>query len=89
MEEQLRVYRRSRMISGIETQAWIEPAAQACTWEANAATLAAAKLGVDLEAVRMRVARAALIDGLPLGSPGRAAEFVSEAFGLIRPTYAA
>jgi predicted DsbA family dithiol-disulfide isomerase len=81
-DEQLRVYRRSRMISGVTTRAWIEPSSQVRTWEANAATMAAAKLGGDIDVVRARVARAALVDGLPLGRPGQATAFVSGAFGI-------
>ena len=81
-DEQLRVYRRSRLISGIDTTAWIANDAQPNTWDANAATLAASMMGVDFYAVRARIGEAALLRGMPLGDPGEAFAFVSREFEL-------
>ena len=83
-DEQLRVYRRSRSISGIETKAWISDGVRPNTWHANAITLAASLLGVDVMDVRRRVAEAALLQGKHLANPGVALTFVSEEFGWIR-----
>lgn len=80
--EQLRVYRRSRAISGIETQAWISDNIKPDTRHANAVVLAASLLGVRFEDVRRRVAEAALLHGTPLANPGEALTFVSREFGL-------
>lgn len=83
-EEQLRVYRRSHMISGIETQAWITADAPPDTWSANAAVLAAPYLrsDIDFQTVRLRVGEAALLRGVPLANPDEAVKFVSNEFAL-------
>lgn len=81
-EEQLRVYRRSRLISGIETKAWISDDAQPNTWDANAITLAASLSGVNFHTVRMRVATAALLEGMHLADSGAALGFISREFHL-------
>ncbi len=81
-EEQLRVYRRSRSISGIETKAWITEDAQPDTWHANAVTLAASRLGVDFHVARMHVAEAALLEGKHLGGLEETLAVVSQEFGL-------
>ena len=85
-EEQLRVYRRSRMISGVETKAWISDGIKPNTWEANAAVLATALLrpDIDVRVVRSRIADAALVRGLPLANPDEASAFVSREFDLDR-----
>jgi 2-hydroxychromene-2-carboxylate isomerase len=81
-DEQLRVYRRSRSISGVATKAWIADDVRPNTWHANAVTLAASLLGVPFEDVRKRVAEAALLEGMHLANPGEALNFVSSEFGL-------
>lgn len=81
--EQLRVYRRSHMITGVKTEAWINEQPQS-SWYANAVTLAAAELGADFDDVRRRVAEAALLEGKPMGIESTVIEVVVDAFGLDR-----
>lgn len=81
-KEQAYVYKRSAAIAGVQTVPWIEEHEPAFTWEPNATVLAAARLGCDVDRVRAEIARAALIDGKPMGREGAAIAFVAERFGL-------
>lgn len=80
--EQIRVYERSAMITGIRTVPWIVEGEPAYTWEANATVLAAAYLGLDVHHVRSTIARSALISGQPMGRAGAPIALVSHEFGI-------
>jgi predicted DsbA family dithiol-disulfide isomerase len=79
--EQLRVYRRSRMITGVKTESWINDQPQS-SWHANAVTLGATKLGAKFDDVRRCVAEAALLQGEPMGIESTVVDIVSKAFEL-------
>jgi predicted DsbA family dithiol-disulfide isomerase len=79
--EQLRVYRRSHLITGVKTEAWITEQPQS-SWHANATALAAARLGADFDDVRRRIAEAALLEGKPMGIESAVIDVVSDAFKL-------
>jgi predicted DsbA family dithiol-disulfide isomerase len=81
-DEQARVYRRSRYITGVETIPWISADVRPDTFEANAIVVAASKLGADFDAVRKRIAEAGLLEGTNLGDPGVATALVSQTFGI-------
>src|SRR5579872_4469376 len=74
-------YERSAFITGIRTTPWLRDQ-PVSTWGANAAVVAAAQLGVDIELARTAVADAALQQGMHMGDDGAAVNFLASRFGL-------
>lgn len=76
-------YERSEFITGVHTTPWLRDEPRS-TWDANAAIVAVASMGIDVERARSCVSCAALERGLPLGDRGEAASLLAAEFGLER-----
>ncbi|HZW53904.1 MAG TPA: hypothetical protein VFF00_07705 [Candidatus Elarobacter sp.] len=75
-------YRRGTLANGTELDpAWCE-GVETTTWHANAAVAAGGSLGANPTALRRRVSRAAMVDGLLLGRESEAVRTVSKFTGV-------
>jgi predicted DsbA family dithiol-disulfide isomerase len=80
-EGQRKAHERSAFMTGVRTTQWLQSVPQS-TWQANAAVIASAELGVDIERARHAVSHAALHGAAPFGDDGATSKFLASRFGL-------